>query len=84
MLETILKQQHHSYYLLACMCAKSLQSCPTLTARLLCLWDSPDKNIGGGCHFLLQGIFPTQGLNPCLLHCRYTLALQVDSSLTEL
>ena len=21
-----------------------------------------------GCHFLLQGIFPNQGLNPCLLH----------------
>ena len=24
-----------------------------------------------GCHFLLQGICPTQGLNPCLLHCRW-------------
>ena len=23
-----------------------------------------------GCHFFLQGIFPTQGSNPCLLHCR--------------
>ena len=23
-----------------------------------------------GCHFLLQGIFPTQELNPGLLHCR--------------
>ena len=30
--------------------------------------DSPDKNTGVTCHFLLQGIFPTQGLNPCLLH----------------
>ena len=41
------------------------------TARLLCLWDSPGKNAGVGCHFLLQGIFPTQGLSPsflCLLH----------------
>ena len=31
---------------------------------------------GAGCHFLLQGIFPTQGLNPCLLsllHCRQIL-----------
>ena len=28
---------------------------------------SPGKNPGVGCHFLLQGIFPTQGLNPCLL-----------------
>ena len=40
-------------------------------ARLLCPWDFPGKNIGAGCHFLLQGIFPTQGLNPGLLHCSY-------------
>ena len=26
------------------------------------------SNTGVGCHFLLQGIFPTQGQNPCLLH----------------
>ena len=26
-----------------------------------------------GCHFLLQGIFPTQGLNLCLLNCRWIL-----------
>ena len=31
--------------------------------RLLCLCDFPDKNTGVGCHFLLQGIFLTQGLN---------------------
>ena len=30
------------------------------------LWDSPDKNIGVGCHLLLQGIFLTQGSNPGL------------------
>ena len=35
--------------------------------RLLCPWDSPGKNTGVGCHFLLQGIFQTQELNPCLL-----------------
>ena len=35
-------------------------------ARLLCLWDSPSKNTGVGCHFFLQGIFPTQGSNPCV------------------
>ena len=28
---------------------------------------------GVGCHFLLQGIFPTQGSNPGLPHCRLTL-----------
>ena len=31
--------------------------------------DFPGKNTGVGCHSL-QGIFPTQGLNPRLLHCR--------------
>ena len=41
--------------------------------RLLCPWNSPGKNTGVGSHFLLQGIFPTQGLNPGLLHCRQIL-----------
>ena len=39
--------------------------------RLICPWDTPGKNFGVGCHFLLQGIFLTQGSNPhhlCLLH----------------
>ena len=36
-------------------------------------WNSPGKNTGMGCHALLQGIFPTQGLNPGLLHCRRIL-----------
>ena len=34
---------------------------------LLCPWSSLGKNTGVGCHPHLQGIFPTQGLNPCLL-----------------
>ena len=43
-------------------------------ARLFCPWDFfLGKNSGVGCHFLLQGIFLTQGLNPRLLH------QQVDS-----
>ena len=44
--------------------------------RLLSPWDSPDKNAGVGCHFLLQGIFLIQGQNPRLLrllHCREIL-----------
>ena len=36
--------------------------------------DSPDKNTKVGCHALLQGIFPTQGSNPGLLHCRLILS----------
>ena len=35
--------------------------------RFLCTWTFPGKNIGMGCHFLLQGIFPTQGQNSHLL-----------------
>ena len=36
---------------------------------LLCLWTSQGQNTGVGSHSLLQGIFPTQGLNSCLPHC---------------
>ena len=39
----------------------------TRSPRLLCPWDSPGRNTRAGSHFLLQGIFPTQGWNPCLL-----------------
>ena len=34
-------------------------------------WNSPDQNTGTGSLSLLQGIFPTQGVNPDLLHCRW-------------
>ena len=44
--------------------------------RLLHPWDSPGKNTGVSCHFLLQGIFLTQGLNPGLLSL---LQRQMDS-----
>ena len=37
-------------------------------ARLHCHWDFLGKNTGVDCHFLLQGIFLTQGSNLCLLH----------------
>ena len=36
-------------------------------------WNSPGQNTGVGCLSLLQGIFPTQGSNPSLLHCRQIL-----------
>ena len=64
---------------IACVCALL---CPTLWShglqptRFLCQWDSPGKNTGVGDHFLLQGIVPIQGLNPCLprlLYCRWIL-----------
>ena len=51
---------------------------PECSSWLLCPWDSPGKNTGVGCHFLLQGVFPTQGSNSCLLCLQHW---QVDSSL---
>ena len=48
--------------------------------------DSPGKNTGAGCHDLLQGIFPTQGLDPGLLHCRriiYHLSHQGSPTMTH-
>ena len=55
--------------------------CTEESTRLLCLWNSPGKNTGVGCHSLLQGIFPTQGSNLGLLHRRrilYCLSHQED------
>ena len=56
------------------------QSCPTLYNPMdysppgfSVHGDSPGKNTGVGCHACLQGIFPTQGLNPGLPHCRRIL-----------
>ena len=37
-------------------------------AKLLCPGNSLGKNTGVGFYAFLQGVFPTQGLNPCLLH----------------
>ena len=68
--------------MLACLLRRSVvpNSVTLWTAapRLHCSWDCPGKNSGVSCHFLLQGIFLTQGLNQhllCLLHCRQILYL---------
>ena len=57
-----------------------IQSCLTLCNTMDCSLpgssvhgDSPGKNARVGCHALLQGTFPTQGLNPGLPHCRWIL-----------
>ena len=47
------------------------------TLWTLYLWNSPGKNIGMGCHFHLQGIFPTQGSNLRLLHLLHWQASSV-------
>ena len=55
-----------------------IQWCPALCgsmepARLLCPGNFPDKDTGVGCHFLIHGIFPMQGLNLGLPYCRQIL-----------
>ena len=55
---------------------KVTQSCSWLFATPWTLqspWDSPGQNAGVGSLSLLQGTFPTQGLNPGLPHCRWIL-----------
>ena len=56
------------------------QSCPALCdphglwpAKLFCSRNSPGKNTEVGHHSLPQGIFPSQGLNSGLQHCRWIL-----------
>ena len=53
--------------------SNSLQPHGLYPTRLLGPWDLPGKHTGVGCHFLLQGIFPTQGSNPGFPHYRQTL-----------
>ena len=69
------------------------QSCPALCNPTDCSLpgfsvhaDFPGKNTGLGCQALLQGIFPTQGSNPILLHCRqilYHLSHQASPRILE-
>ena len=53
--------------------AKSCDSCNPIACQAPLPWDSPGKNTGMGCHFLLQGIFPIQGSNSGLPLCRQIL-----------
>ena len=57
----------------------SLWSHGVWATRLLHSWNFPGKNTGVGCHFLVQGIFPTQGSKVCLLHLLCLLHWQVGS-----
>ena len=68
------------FFGLLLLCVLVTLSCLTLQDPMDCsspgssvLRDSPGKNTVVGCHFLLQEIFPTQGLNPGLPYCRQLL-----------
>ena len=64
------------FYAVLCLIA---QSCPTLQphglhpARFLCPWRFSRQGYWSGLRCPPQGIFPAEGLNPCLQHCRMTL-----------
>ena len=71
----LLVPSHYSFPELLIV-VKAVQSCPTLCNPVNCgppgssvHGHSPGKNTGVGCHFLLQGFFPTQGSNLRLPHC---------------
>ena len=77
-LEIISKSYLEKHILSTCVlvaqsCPQSLQPHGLGPTKLLCPWNSPGKNTGVGCHFLLQGIFLTQGSNPGLPCCRQIL-----------
>ena len=68
-----------SYRPIICCCSVA-QLCLTLCDSMDCSLpgssvhgDSPGMNTRVGCHALLKGIFPTEGLNPGLPHCRWIL-----------
>ena len=63
------------------LCCCSVQSVPYNSVQHHRVCQAPlsmgfsSKNTGVGCHFLLQGTFPTQGLHPCPLHRRWVFNL---------
>ena len=68
---------HFNFYISSSVLHLVTQLCLTLCDPMDCsllgssvYGDSPGKNNGMGCHALFQGIFPTQGSNPGLQHCR--------------
>ena len=68
------------------MKVKVSQSCPTLCDPIYRPWNSPGQNPGVGSCSLLQGIFPTQGSNQGLPHCRqflYQLSHQGSPGILE-
>ena len=79
MFRTVPVIECYMYLLLLLFGGLVAKSCPTLATPWTVACQAPlsmgfsGKNSGVDCHFLLQGIFPTQESNPGLLHCRQTL-----------
>ena len=74
-MEEMGQKEHHTGNILL---GKVCESCSVVSdslrpSGLYSLWNSPGQNTGVGSLSLLQGIFPTQGFNQGLLHCRRIL-----------
>ena len=59
--------------LIKSVCVSRAQLCPTLCNLMACPWNPLGKNTGVGCHSLLWGDLPNQGIELGLLHCRQIL-----------
>ena len=73
-------------HMLCCALSCSVMSDSLRTHGLYSPWNFPGQNTGVGSLSLLQGIFPTQGSNPGLLHCRgilYLLSHQGSPDMVE-
>ena len=81
----------------ALSCVRLFASPWTVAHQAPLPWDFPGENTGVGCHFLLQGIFSTQGSNPHLLrvwhwqadslplcHLLFLISSQADDGLSEI
>ena len=81
-LDTVKHQDANLCLLYCSVTSDSLQPHELSPSWLFCPWDSPGSNIGVGCHFLLQGIFPNQGSNQHVLHFRQILYHWVTREVT--
>ena len=72
-IDYVLSSLYHIHGVSRSVMSNSLQPHGLQLARLLYPWNSPGKNTRVSSHSLLQGIFPTQGSNLCLLNCRQIL-----------
>ena len=89
---SLISESSEGIFISRCVCALHTQSHLTdllqphglYPTRFLCPWDFPGKSTRVGCHFLLQGIFSTQGFNVGLWHCRQMLYPLSHSSVCSL
>ena len=75
----------YSYTVCVCVlnCGRLFMTVWTVAHQAPHPWDTPGKNTGVDCQLLLQGIFPAQGSNPHLLHCRHSVYHWAREDLTH-